>query len=115
MKYLILISTIFLVGCQQHPAGRVIFKKVVAGNVTVVAKSTSSGGALGSDYYTLEYNHPRASGVFFEGENPDKFAVQATDKGVTIVFCNGSVHRAQPIFIHAERDVFITVDVRLAC
>ncbi len=99
-------------GCD-HPTGSRALR--FDEEVTVVARLSSSGGALGSETYRLSYEHGGESIEFFEGTNPRHFGVYKRGANqIAARFCDGNIHRAQPIFILSRKDL-IHLHVELDC
>ena len=83
--------------------------------VNIATKISSSGGQLGDETYRISAVYRGNAKEFFRGTNPRKFTVGVNKDNVEIVFCDGNVKLAQPIFLGPERPSLIRIDLKMYC
>jgi hypothetical protein len=114
MKKLLAVAALaFIAGCSSkttHTEERDL------GPVVIRLEVTSGGGATGDEVYKLSAKKGGQSIQFFEGANPRHFHVAKTgENSITIDFCEGTIHRAQPIYFPPPDGVYLHVQPVLNC
>jgi hypothetical protein len=83
--------------------------------IDIATRIASSGGQLGDETYKISTVYRGETKEFFRGTNPRKFSVSVNRDNVKIVFCDGNVKLAQPIFLGPEKPQLIHVDLITYC
>jgi len=85
-------------------------------DIAIITRISGSGGALSDETYRLFYRYKGKEKAFFEGTNPKSFNLTKTSPNkITVKFCDGNVHFAQPIFPGPQYKVLIHLDLDMAC
>lgn len=113
MRWVPLIAMVILSSCSQNNTKKTSFR---FDKVLVIETSiTSRGGALGEEVYKINALYNEKKIKFFSGVNPRKFSVKFKNNLVSIVFCDGRIDLAQPIYLPPPENRLIKVEVDLSC
>ena len=111
-KYVILIA-LMISGCHSIPTQTQTIR--FDNDVELITHIDGSGGALGEERYRVSYRFDDKVTLFFEGVNPSYFEVAKSNNAVEIIFCNGTVSRAVPIYLGEPRGELIRLKLDMAC
>ena len=114
MRWLVITFFLLLSGCGSDD-GEVKLTRF-NDDITLITSISGSGGALGEEEYRVSYRYGGEERTFSEGVNPRGFQILKTaEDAITIKFCDGTVHLAQPIFLGPPRSELIHLELDLNC
>lgn len=113
MRWIATCTLLLTAGCTSAPSETKTMR--FDDEVMLIISIAGEGGALSEEQYSVSYQFQGQTTTFFEGVNPRDFHVSNETGVVSIKFCDGTVHRAQPIFLGPPRNTLIPLRLNLDC
>ena len=115
MKNWLAVGLVFLGSACGSSTPQVIEDIQYGPGLSLVARVTDSGGALGESEYSIYYRYNNDEVRFFQGSNPRRFDLDVRDGIIDITFCDGNVDLAQPIFLPGGKSELIHINLIMTC